>query len=466
MKIRLENLTSCFQGLIPATLYTCSKAGVPNVAYLSHVDYVDTNHVALSFQFFNKSRANIIENPQALIRIYDPDTMQCYELRLLYVRSEDSGPLFESMALRIEAIASHSGLKGIFKLLAADIYEVLSIEKDVTEIGTPGTATETAPHDYAGDAALFTMKALQEISDRIRRSVNLEELIDSILAALEDIFGFEHSMILLAGEQEDKLVTLASRGYGVSGVGSEVGFGEGLIGMVAEARKPIRVSGLLRDLLYAKTIRARAQEEGLSPAERQIPLPGLPNPESQLGVPLLVRDELIGVLCIESDTPYRFHEEDRAYIEVLGSYLAIAIQNVLLQERSETAADGPAEPAPVHSREGSKICGTRSRRDICYYRSDECILVDGEYLIRGLPAKLLWKILSEHASEGRVQFTNRWLRLDKSLQLPSFKDNLESRLLLLRRRLEQKCPEIRLVPCARGRFTLHLGCEVVLSERP
>jgi hypothetical protein len=459
----LDTLAPCFQGLIPAMLFTCSADGIPNAAYLSHVDYVDATHVALSFQFFNKSRRNIAENPQATVKMIDPDTGQGWLLSLRFVRSETSGPLFERMALRIESIASYCGLKGIFKLLAADVYEVASVR--------PALASGLSPHaastvSRAAVDPVFTMQALQHMSERIHAAGSLERLLDSILEGLEQIYGFTHSMLALAAEEPNVLVTVASRGYAENGAGAEVRFGEGIIGMVAEARKPVRISGLLRGMLYALAVQRRAQETGVRAFDARVPLPGLPNPESQLGVPLLVRGELIGVLCIESQIPYRFHEDDKTSIELLGSYLAIAIQHMQLQERAEaavqTVAPEPAVPSPVPS--SPTPC--RARCEVVYYASDECILVDGEYLIRSLPARILWKVLSAHTREGRVEFTNRELRLDKSLNLPEWKDNLETRLLLLRRRLEQKCPHIRLATRGRGRFGLELGCEVALSERP
>jgi adenylate cyclase len=461
MNVTLESLATCFQGLIPAELFTCSSDGIPNAAYLSHVEYVDPEHVALSFQFFNKSRRNVAENPQALVIVLDPDTGQGWSLRLHYVRSETSGPLFERMDLRIEAIASYCGLKGIFKLRAADVYRVLAIEPVPEETGSPraGVSQLTAALD-----PVFTLRALRDLSARIHRAECLESLVDSILEGLDDSFGFRHSMILLPAEQEGVLVTIATRGYAENGAGAEVRYGEGIGGMVAEARKPIRISGLMRGILYALAMHKASADPDAARRSRRIPLPGLPNPESQLGVPLLVRGELVGVLILESEVPYRFHEQDKASIELLGSYLAIAIQNMQFQER---AADGAPEPAPPGAPAPVPPAPANgTRHQIAYYAGDECILVDGEYLIRGLPARILWRLLTTREATGRAEFTNRELRLDRSLNLPEWKDNLESRLILLRRRLEQKTPQIRLVPLRRGRFVLEVGCPLSLSAQP
>lgn len=467
--IALESLAPCFQGLLPSWLCTCSRDGTPNVAMLSHVDYVDTRHVALSFQFFNKSRRNIAENPQALVRVYHPDTLQMIKLRVRYVRTELEGPTFERMRLRIEAIASLCGLKGIFNLLGADIYEVESIEALDYEVGLAPelAAARRAVAAPTNEPVPFTMAALQALSDRIQQAPTIDCLLDGILEKLEDLFGFRHSMILLVSERPERIELFACRGYPEGGVGSEVGYGEGIIGMVAEARAPIRVSGLMRHMLYAYAVAQRALDHGLSPGSRRIPLPGLANPETQLGIPLLARGELIGVLCIETDATFRFHEEDRACVEVLGGYLAIAIQNALLRE----SADAPDAPDADHEEPGA-TCPLPPRPtvaapaaiEVAWYPADECILVDGEYLVRGLPARILWKLLREHQADPGQEFTNRRLRLDKSLELPAFKDNLESRLILLRRRLEERCPGIRIQPSGRGRFRVALAVAVRLRE--
>src|SRR5215831_20083659 len=126
--LRLSDISRCFQGIVPSIIATCDGRGVPNITYLSQVYLVDDRHVALSCQFFNKTRRNLDENPVACAEVVDPVTFQAYRLRLKFLRSERSGPLFDTMSLRIEAIASHTGMAGVFRLLAADVFEVQSLE--------------------------------------------------------------------------------------------------------------------------------------------------------------------------------------------------------------------------------------------------------------------------------------------------------------------------------------------------
>lgn len=133
MGVLPEEIKPAMQGVMPSHLATCSLAGEPNVTTISQVYYVDPDHVALSFQFFSKTIQNIRTNPRALAWLIHPETFDTWDLEIEYDHSETSGPVFDAMDMQIEAIASMTGMKGIFKLKAADIYRVISASQTVGE---------------------------------------------------------------------------------------------------------------------------------------------------------------------------------------------------------------------------------------------------------------------------------------------------------------------------------------------
>ena len=113
---------------VPVVLVTCSAAGEPNVAVVSQAYYVDAESVAVSFQFFSKTIHNVRENPRATICLHDVWHGRRWLLDVRYDHSETEGPVFDRLDLEIEAIASATGMSGIFKLRSADIYKVVSVE--------------------------------------------------------------------------------------------------------------------------------------------------------------------------------------------------------------------------------------------------------------------------------------------------------------------------------------------------
>jgi class 3 adenylate cyclase len=176
------------------------------------------------------------------------------------------------------------------------------------------------------------VRIIQQISTEITSTLDLREVLEIVLGAMERILGFRHSMLLLA-EPGDALAVAATRGYPPSGTGARVRIGDGVIGVVAERRMPMRVGNVGVSLRYLQAIRARMQAAGQAPAgDDVVALPGLPDVQSQLALPLLVKDRLVGVLAVESPKPNAFDELDEALLRIVSNQAATAIDNARTYE--------------------------------------------------------------------------------------------------------------------------------------
>jgi adenylate cyclase len=441
--VSLDAIRHCLEGVIPATLATCSPDGVPNATYVSQMQYVDPKHVALSFQFFNKTRENILANPQATAIVMDPVTTATYRLQLLYLRTETAGALFQSMKAKLAGIASHAGMSGVFKLLGADVYRVLGIEQVPTRV-----LERPAP-------SRNLLNALRCTCARLAECTALDQLFDQTLALLDSEFDIPHALLLMADEAQQRLYIVASRGYAATGVGSEICFGEGVIGVSAQYRTPIRISHFTSDYGYGRAAREGAAAQAL-PLEAEIPFPGLPEPHSQLAVPILAAGRLLGVLCVESPQDLRFGYDDEDALVALAAQLGSAIR--ALQCEVEAGSGERPSAAPWSQPAGQPV-------EVRRYRANDSVFIGGEYLVKGVPGAILWKLLKTCQDTGRCDFSNRELRLAAAeLRLPEVTDNLEARLILLQRRLAERCPDLAIEKTGRGQFRLKVARAVKLVE--
>ena len=442
LTVPLESIELCLEGIIPATVGTCSREGTPNLTFLSIVHRLDENHVGLSFQFFNKTRANILENPRAQALVISPETSEQYRLDLRYLRTETEGASFDRMKARLDAVASQSGMSRVFNLRGVDVFEVLDCRPVSSEFRNE-VARKT---DY--------LTELDSFSEQLSTCSDLDSLLSAALEALSSLFGCGHSFVMFPDEAKKRLYTGASHGFEPSGVGSEVPIGKGMLGVAAERRAAVRTTSMTREMLLARAVRSAVEHRGEQTVlEREIDLPGLPKVQSQLILPLLVGDKLQGVLCLQDETAGRFLAIDERVLQIAARHLAVAISNLRVA-------------FPVSRRVALRRKGGLSKRSsvVKHYKSDDSIFIDDAYLIKGIPGRLLWKLLQAFVGTGRMAFTNKEIRLDADLRLPDIKDNLETRLILLRRRLDERCEFMRLVHTGRGQLHLVVHRKLALEE--
>jgi adenylate cyclase len=299
------------------------------------------------------------------------------------------------------------------------------------------------------------LEQLATLSAELGRCQDLDHIVSHALSGIARLFGYEHSLLLLRDEDGSRLYTIATHGYDAEGIGSEVQVGEGVIGMAAGRAEPMRVGNLGRMLAYARTVRRAYEEHGVEAPGREIPLPGLADAESQVAVPAMVLGQLVGVLAIESREALAFGPDDEALLQIVANLIASAIEIDWAYER---AAEAPRTPLQLPEREAPATPQVPPAR-VRFFAVDGSTFLDGDYLIKGVAGRILWVLLSQYVNERRVEFTNKEVRLDPSLELPEFRDNFESRLILLKRRLDEHGAPVRIEKSGRGRFR-------VLVDRP
>jgi len=172
--------------------------GTPNLTFLSIVHGIDENHVGLSFQFFNKTRTNILENPLAQALVLSPETSEQYRLDLQYLRTETEGPSFDRVKTRLDAVASQSGMSKVFKLRGVDIFEVIDCRPVTSEFR--GETARKA--DY--------LRELDSFTELLGACGDLDSLLSVALEALSSLFGHSHSFVMFPGENGKHLYTGAS----------------------------------------------------------------------------------------------------------------------------------------------------------------------------------------------------------------------------------------------------------------
>lgn len=173
-----------------------------------------------------------------------------------------------------------------------------------------------------------------KISAEINASQDMDEIAGLLLASMDEVFGFQYSMILLLEEGTDILQVVATHGYQQQGLGSTVKIGQGVIGVVAQKKRLLRISGMQIQQRYLQRATLSAKEMA---GETDIPLPSLSKAQSQIAIPMMSKDDLVGVLSVESRGLTVLSKQDEVLVSILANQAAVAFQNARLNQNLREA---------------------------------------------------------------------------------------------------------------------------------
>lgn len=161
--------------------------------------------------------------------------------------------------------------------------------------------------------------ALVDVTKKLLQPMNLPAVLDQILTQVESLFGYEICSVILPTGRADRLYMAAHRGYDpaiANTIRIKIGE-EGIIGHVAATGKPYYAPDVSVDPYY---------------------IPGSDRVRSQLSLPLIIDERVIGVLDVESDELNAFPDEVQHVLEAFAALAALAIYRAQHQEELEHLA--------------------------------------------------------------------------------------------------------------------------------
>ncbi|MGC2888299.1 MAG: GAF domain-containing protein, partial [Candidatus Acidiferrum sp.] len=161
-----------------------------------------------------------------------------------------------------------------------------------------------------------TLALLYDVSRELTSILDREELLRRIALRVKRIVNYHVFSVMLWNESTQLLESVFGMRYEDSvPTFLRLPLRLGLTGAAAAERRPIRVDDVLTDARYIRC------ETGV-------------DTRSELVVPLLLQDRLIGVLDLESTEPNAFTVENERMLATLGSYIAVALENARLYEEA------------------------------------------------------------------------------------------------------------------------------------
>ena len=177
---------------------------------------------------------------------------------------------------------------------------------------------------------------IRDVSQVLLDTLSPATLLATLLDSLAHHFGVAHAYILLpVAEADGEVNTLevaAGRGAARAHVGRRVPMGVGLGGVAAARRRTIRIGNMRANRRYLSALVSNGDGTRVDGD-----LPGLPDADSQIAVPLVAGDALTAVLVAESLEPAVFAPDDAETLALLTSQIAAAVRNARIAEGLEQA---------------------------------------------------------------------------------------------------------------------------------